>query len=336
MTRPRILVSNRVHAEVAGRLAAAGELDMNTSIEPWTGEELRARIPGATALMGFMPDCVDQALLDQAPQLRIVACALKGFDNYDIDACTRAGVWVSIVPDLLIAPTAELALGLAIGLARQIRPADLHVRSGSHRSWRAAFFGSGLEGSTAGIVGMGRLGRAIADRLAGFGCKRILGVDTDAVNYPAVTECGLEAALSESDYLFLATPLTMGSIGLLNSGTLSMCKHGQMVINVGRGSVVDEEAVAEALANGQLGGYAADVFAFEDWALPGRPRGIPARLLSMDNTLFTPHLGSAVRNVRLAIEQCAADNILAVLAGDEPPDAINRPVAAVPGGTAVT
>lgn len=327
MTRPRILVSNRVHAEVAGRLAAAGELDMNTSIEPWSGEELRARIPGATALMGFMPDCVDQALLDRAPQLRIVACALKGFDNYDIEACTRAGVWVSIVPDLLIAPTAELALGLAIGLARQIRPADLHVRSGAHRSWRAAFFGSGLEGAVVGIVGMGRLGRAIAARLQGFGCRSVLGVEPVATPHPGVENVSLAEALARADYLFLATPLTAGSIGLLNATNLALCKPGQFIINVGRGSVVDEEAVADALAGGRLGGYAADVFAFEDWALPGRPSGVCARLRAMENTLLTPHLGSAVSQVRLAIEQCAADNILAALAGERPPDAINQPAA---------
>ncbi|MBA3479432.1 MAG: hydroxyacid dehydrogenase, partial [Lautropia sp.] len=208
MMRPCIVITNPVHPPVLDLLQEAGEVVANASIAPWTRAELSERIAGASAIMAFMPDCVDADLLAQAPDLQIVACALKGYDNFDVDACTRAGVWVSIVPDLLIAPTAELAIGLAIGLARNVRLSDLHVRSGAHRGWRADFYGSGLAGAAVGIVGMGKLGSAIAQRLQGFGCGRVLGVDPRPFALDYVSRASLDQALAEADYLFVAAPLS--------------------------------------------------------------------------------------------------------------------------------
>lgn len=271
-----------------------------------------------------MTDCVDRATLAQAPHLRVVACALKGFDSYDVDACTDAGVWVSIVPDLLTEPTAELAVGLAISLARQIRSADAYVREGSFAGWRPLFYGTGLADSIVTIVGLGKVGRAIAARLRGFGC-RLLGVDPEHDAIEGVELARLSEALKVSDYVFLAVPLAKPTYHLIGASELRLAKPQSFWINVGRGSVINEDAMADCLAAGHIGRYAADVFAFEDWLLPGRPSTITRRLLDHPNTLFTPHIGSAVRRVRLAIEHRAADNILAVLSGGEPPDAINRP-----------
>lgn len=320
-----ILVTNPIHDEVLQRLAAVATVDVNPAVEPWPAEELARRIAPASAMMGFMTDCVDDALLAVAPRLRIVACALKGFDNYDVQACTRAGVWVSIVPDLLTEPTAELALGLGIGLARHVRAGDRLVRGGEFRGWRAQLYGSGLAGSTVAVVGLGAVGRAIVDRLQGFGCARVLAVDPVASD-PRCEVAGLAEAMALADYAFVSAPLEQDSRHLVNAELLARARSGLLLINVGRGSVVDEQAVADALAGGRLGGYAADVFAFEDWAWPQRPREIPAALLAHPATLFTPHLGSAVRRVRLAIEHCAADNILAALQGRRPPQAINEPL----------
>jgi phosphonate dehydrogenase len=321
---PKIVVTNPIHDEVRMRLEAAGRVEMNTDPEPWTQAQLTPRLRDADAMMGFMTDCVDDRLLLEAPHLRIVACALKGFDSYDVAACTRAGVWVSIVPDLLTEPTAELALGLAIALARNLLAGDAHVRSGRFRGWRPRLYGTGLAGSTVAIIGMGKVGRAIATRLSGFGCERLLGVDPDPC--PAgVQPAALAEAMAVADYVFVAAPLTPGSLGLVNAGVLAKAKAGQFIINVGRGSVVDEDAVVGALDSGRLAGYAADVYACEDWGLARRPDGITDRLLNHPDTVFTPHLGSAVRAVRIAIEHRAADNILAVLAGAAPGDAINRP-----------
>ncbi len=319
-----IVVTNPVHAEVAARLAALGSVDINPSQDPWSPAELAERLDHATVLLGFMTDRVDAEVLASAPRLQLVACALKGFDNYDVTACTEAGVWVSIVPDLLTEPTAELAVCLAIGLARQVRQGDALVRSGNFRGWRPQLYGTGLAGATVAVVGMGAVGRAIVSRLQGFGCERLWGVDPDVTD-TRVESVSLEQALAHADYVFLAAPLVAGSHHLINASRLASVRDGQLLINVGRGSVVDEAAVAHALAEGRLGGYAADVFAFEDWAWPGRPRAIPPALLAQRSTLFTPHLGSAVRSVRLAIEHRAVDNIEALVAGCRPPDAINTP-----------
>lgn len=320
---PLILVTNPVHDEVRERLAMVGDVDMNPAREPWSPAELAARAQRASAIMGFMTDRVDAPLLAAAPHLRIVACALKGYDSYDVAACAQAGVWLSIVPDLLTEPTAELAIGLAIGLARHIRAGDALVREGSYRGWRPQLYGRGLHESVVAVVGLGKVGSAIVARLAGFGCRRVLGVDP-ALQLPGVETVTLEHALATADYVILAAPLTPATRHLIDARRLQQCRDGQLLVNVGRGSVVDEEALVDALEDGRLGGYAADVFACEDWGLPDHPREIPPALLAHPRTLFTPHLGSAVSRVRLAIEHRAADNIIAVLQGRDPPDAICR------------
>ena len=320
----KIVVTNPIHAEVRQHLAQYGEVIMNPSLKPWHPNQLAEHLSTATAMMGFMTDRVDVTLLQQAPKLKIVACALKGFDNYDVAACTKQGIWISIVPDLLTEPTAELALGLAIALGRHVRLGDQQLRTQTFDGWRAQFFGQGLHNSIAAVVGLGLVGQAIAQRLAGFDCKSLLSVDPQT-SIPGITPCTLTYALQHADYVFVAVPLTTESLNLIDQVQLAECKPGQLLINIGRGSVVNEQAVAEALESGRLAGYAADVFACEDWALSDRPHEIEPRLLAHPATVFTPHLGSAVRSVRLAIEQRAADNIIAVLTGGTPPDAMNVP-----------
>ncbi len=324
--RPHILVTNWAFPETHAHLAALGTVDANPARIVWPQDEIVRRAAQADAIMAFMPDCINAAFLARCPRLRIVACALKGFDNFDVEACTAAGVWLAIVPDLLTEPTAELAVGLAIGLGRMIRDGDAIVRAGEFEGWRPILYGSGLDGSTVAVVGMGHVGRAVVQRLSGFGC-RMLGVDPRAAMPANVTACGFEEALAASDYIVVAAPLTAGSRHLVGREAISRMKPGALLINVGRGSVVDEAAVASALEAGRLGGYAADVFEMEDWALPDRPRQIDPRLRGHARTLFTPHLGSAVERVRRMIELRAADNIVDVLADRPPRDAINRAVA---------
>jgi phosphonate dehydrogenase len=323
-SRPRILVTNRAFPETLEYLSAVGTVDANPSDTVWPHEEVLRRAKDAAAIMAFMPDCIDGAFLQRRRRLRIVACALKGFDNFDVAACSKAGVWVSIVPDLLTEPTAELAVGLTIGLGRMIRAGDAVVRLGDFEGWRPILYGTGLDGSTVAIVGMGRLGSAIARRLAGFGC-RLLGVDAHAPMPAGVTGCDLARALTASDFVILAAPLTDETHHLIDADAIRRMRHGALLINIGRGSVVDEAAVLAALMDGSLGGYAADVFEMEDWALPDRPRQIDPRLRTHPRTLFTPHLGSAVEQVRRAIEMRAAVNIADALAGRRPRDAVNEP-----------
>jgi phosphonate dehydrogenase len=322
--RPRILVTNWVHEATLQRLSLLGDVDANDSRTPWPRDEVLRRAEKADAILAFMTDCIDAPFVAHCKRLRVVACALKGYDNFDMNACSAAGIWVSIVPDLLTEPTAELAVGLAIGLARNIRDGDTLVRAGQFDGWRPVLYGTGLDGSTVSIVGMGRVGRAVAQRLSGFGC-RILGIDPAADIPAGVTGESLDTALATSDFIILCAPLTPGSRHQLEADALARMKPGALLVNVGRGSVVDGRAVADALETGALGGYAADVFEMEDWALPDRPKAIDARLRAHPRTLFTPHLGSAVVRVRQAIEMRAVDNIADLLAGRPPRDAINAP-----------
>jgi len=324
MSRPRIVVSNWVHDDVLTRLAAIGEVDANRRRAPWTRRELIGRAAASDALLAFMTDHVDAAFLDACPRLKVIACALKGSDNFDVAACTAAGVWVTIAPDLLTGPTAELAVALALGLGRRLREGDALVRSGAFKGWRPVLYGSGLDQSVVGIVGMGAVGRAIARRLGSFGC-RILGVDPRQDTPAGVSGCDLRAALAASDYLILAVPLAADTFHMIGRDALKRMRPGALLINVGRGSVVDERSVADALESGTLGGYAADVFEMEDWARPARPRAVEPRLMSHPQTLFTPHLGSAVDRVRCEIALQAAEDIADALAGRAPRRAINQP-----------
>ena len=324
MMRPRILVTNWVHEATLQQLSLLGDVDSNETRSPWPRDEVMRRAEKADAILAFMTDCIDAAFLARCKRLRVVACALKGYDNFDLEACTASGVWISIVPDLLTEPTAELAVGLAIGLARNIRDGDALVRAGAFEGWRPVLYGTGLDGAIVSIVGMGRVGRAVAQRLSGFGC-RILGIDPAAQMPAGVTKEDLDAALATSDFIIVCAPLTPGSHHQIGTDALARIKPGALLINIGRGSVVDESAVAAALDTDLLGGYAADVFEMEDWALPERPKAIDQRLRTHPRTLFTPHLGSAVTRVRQAIEMRAVANIADVLEGRPPRDAINAP-----------
>ena len=157
----KIVVTQPVHPEVLARLQTHGRVVMNPGPEPWGQELLHQHLADADALMAFMPDRVDAHTLRHAPRLRTVACALKGQDNFDLVACARAGVQVSFVPDLLTAPTAELALGLAIAAARHVLEGDRRVRELGYHGWRPTLYGSGLNGATVAVVGLGAVGRAI-------------------------------------------------------------------------------------------------------------------------------------------------------------------------------
>ena len=328
MSKPRVVISSRAFPETLEMFSENCEIVANQTGDALSTSELATRCADADALMAFMPDTVDAAFLDACPRLKIIGCALKGFDNFDVEACTARNVWISIVPDLLTDPTAELAIGLTIGIGRNMPEGDRTVRSG-FSGWRPILYGAGLAGATVGILGMGAVGQAIARRLQGFDVT-ILYTDIDRLDDATESALGLtwrptDDLQRSSDFLIVATPLTSQTRHLIDAGFIAALKPGAYLVNPARGSVVDERAVADALESGPLAGYAADVFEFEDWALADRPRDIPEALLAnRAQTFFTPHIGSAVTEVRKAIERDAAENILAALAGNVPPGAINR------------
>lgn len=328
--RPRIVVTNRIHAEIAELLAARGSLLTNDSPEPWLPDALLERARDAHALMVFMPDCLDEQFLSRCGNLWIVAGALKGADNFDVAACTRMGIWFTVVPDLLSQPTAELALALLLCLIRNVRAGDQVIRHSGYPGWRPILYGTGLAGSVAGLIGFGAVGRTLARMLKAFQCE-VLACDP-ALDLQAAAECGVQTValdhlLSSSDFVLPLVPLTGWTFHLLNAKTIGQMKRGSYVVNVSRGSVVDEAAIADALESGHLAGFGADTFEMEDWARSGRPAEINPRLLRPSApTLLTPHLGSAVAAARLAIERFAAQNILEALQNQRPSGAINTPL----------
>jgi phosphonate dehydrogenase len=323
-------VTHWVHPEVLDLLSGECDVRANRSREPFPREEILRRVRDVEACLAFMPDRVDREFLEHAPHLRILAGAFKGHDNVDVEACTARGVWVTVIPDLLTDPTAELAVALALSLGRRLREGDRLVRSGAFGGWRPSLYGSGLSGRTVGLLGMGAVGQATARRLGGFSC-RLVYHDLKPLSPERERELKLEPVAEGelfrlSDFIVLTLPLTPQTRAKIGPEALAVMKPGACLVNVGRGSVVDEPAVAAALQAGRLGGYASDVFAFEDLSRPDRPRSIPPELLSSElRTVFTPHLGSADEGVRLEIARSAARTILDVLDGREPPQAVNRP-----------
>lgn len=321
-----VVISHRVHEEILSLLAERCEPIGNQTDDTLTREEILRRCRNADGLMAFMPDRIDQDFLDACPRLSVIGAALKGYDNFDIEACTRRGVWLTFVPDLLTAPTAELTIGMIIALTRHLLAADALVRSGRFRGWRPILYGGGIEGMTVGIWGFGAIGKAIAQRLQGWNARLLYTDGARAENSFGAAPCSVETLLRESDYLILALPLTAQTLHIVNKESLALMKPGACLVNPCRGSVVDEAAVLDALEAGHLAGYAADVFEFEDWARPDRPDSIRQRLLAHPATLFTPHIGSAVGRVRKEIERCAADNIMQALEGKIPVNSINNPI----------
>jgi phosphonate dehydrogenase len=329
-SRPKTVVTNRVHDQVKQVLGAESEVVANDSTESWPLAQLIELARDAHALMAFMPDRIDTAFLAACPKLRVIAGAFKGYDNIDVAACTARGIWVTAVPDLLSAPTAELALALILGLTRNLLPGDRLVRDGKFQGWRPVLYGGGLLGKTVGVVGMGKVGQAFARLLSGFNAKIIY---FDPVRMSPVQEAffglsraSLDEVVTQSDVLVLMLPLNPSSVHLINRQTIAKMKPGAYLVNVGRGSLVDENAVSLALDQNRLAGYAADVFEMEDQARPDRPEAVhPGLVANADRTLLTPHLGTAVDKTRLEIELSAARSILQALRGERPADAINEP-----------
>ena len=327
--RPKVVITHWVHPEVLDCLRSVCEVVPNQTRVTLSPSEVLRRTKDADAMMVFMPDIVDRQFIEECRNLKIIAGAFKGYDNIDVDSCTRKGVWFTIVADLLTIPTAELAVGLVLSLARNILPGDRVVREGRFTGWRPILYGMGLHGRTAGIVGMGRIGQALARRLAGFEMD-LLYCDTAALDRKEEASMHLKRVvfdelLSASDYVILSLPLTEGSFHLINRESLGRMKEGAYLINMGRGSVVDETAIQDAIETGHLAGYAADVFEMEDLSRHDRPGSIPQGLIDDRRTVFTAHLGSAVDDVRRMIALDAAANILQALEGERPRGAINTP-----------
>ena len=245
--KPKVVITHKVHDSVLDELAQDCELVTNQSGATLPQEEVAARVADADAMMAFMPDRVGVEFLQGCPRLKVIGAALKGYDNFDVDACTRHGVWLTFVPDLLTVPTAELTVGLTISLTRQVKAADHFVRSGEFTGWTPRFYGQGIEGSRIGIVGMGAIGQAVAQRLNGWGADLIYSqperLPVQHEQALGLSHTPLKMLLAQSDIVILALALNEQTLHTINRETLTGMKPGAFLINPCRGSVVRWDAV---------------------------------------------------------------------------------------------
>jgi lactate dehydrogenase-like 2-hydroxyacid dehydrogenase len=331
MGRPLVFVAQWMPAAGVDRLREHCDLDESGSLGPMPRDEFRARASRADALIAFVSDHVDARLIDDAPSLRVVASFGKGFDNIDVAACTHRGVLVTINPEALTESTADLALGLILAARRNLVAGDRQVRSGRFRGWHPKdLLGREFQGSALGIVGFGAIGRAIARRALAFGVRVSY---FDPVRRPefesgsGVDYREFDDLLARSDTVVLAADLRPENRHLIGCEAIGRMKRDALLVNVGRGSLVDEAAVAEALDRGALGGYAADVFEFEDESIPDRPRSIhPDLVARADDTVFTPHIGTGTVEARERLAISTADQLLSALRGEAPSGAVNPEV----------
>ncbi len=303
----RVHVSAPLLGDAVARLAVAHDVEVGR-----LGAE-------ADAWVTLLTDKVDDARLVGAPRLRIVANVAVGVDNVDLAACRARGVVVTNTPGVLTEATADLAFGLILAAARRIAEGDRLVRAGGWSGWGPSFMvGARVHGATLGIVGLGRIGQAVARRARGFGMHVLYTQRSPLVDGVAralgATFAPLDQLLADSDVVTLHCPLTAETRGLLSAARLAAMKRGSVLVNTARGPIVDESALAAALANGPLAAAGLDVFADE-------PR-VPPALLALPNVVLTPHIASAEEATRAAMAGLAADNVLAVLSGKAPLNAV--------------
>lgn len=276
--------------------------------------ELSRFIGTADAAVTLLANPVTAAVLEACPGLRIVANVAVGHDNVDLDAAAEAGLWVSNTPDVLTESTADLTWALILAVTRRVVEADDYLRAGSFRGWALdLLLGSGLQGRTLGVVGFGRIGRAVGRRAAAFG-MRVVCNDRFP---PGDVEClPLDDVLRTSDVVSLHCPLDSETHHLMDDRRLRMLRRDAVLINTARGPLVDEAALVQALEDGRLAGAGLDVFENEPAVHPG--------LLGRSDVVLLPHLGSATFETRAAMAELAAENVLAVLEGREPPTVVLR------------
>jgi len=275
-------------------------------------------------LLSMITDQVDAQLLDRAPGLKIIANFGVGYNNIDVPAATRRGIMVTNTPGVLTDTTADLTMALILAVARRVVEGDRHTRQGRFRFWAPFYFlGHEVTGKTLGIVGMGRIGRAVARRAAGFNMQVLyhnrnpLAEEEEQVLQ--VQYADLKTLLQEADFISLHTPLTPQTRHLIGSRELAWMKSNAFLINTARGAVVDERALLGALEQGRIGGAGLDVYENEPMVTRGLER--------LDNVVLLPHVGSATVETRQRMAAMAVDNLLAGLEGRMPPNCINPNVA---------
>jgi glyoxylate reductase len=314
---PAFAVTNRIPPSAIELLRVVGEVRLDERTEAIPRQDLLRLVAGADAILTLLHDRVDEELLQAAgPRLRCVANVAVGHDNVDLEAAARHGVAVTNTPGVLDDATADLTMGLLLAATRRIAEGDRLVRSGRPWTWGMSFMlGSSLRDKTLGIVGLGGIGRRVAERARAFGMRIAYHSRHEA---PAEVVAALEAQrlplerlLAEADVVSLHCPLTPETRHLIGAAELAAMKRSAVLVNTARGPVVEERALAEALANGEIAAAGLDVYEREPEIEPG--------LLELENVVLAPHLGSATVETRTAMAELAARNAIAAVRGEELP-----------------
>lgn len=313
----RVVVTGRIPDAAVEKLRAEHEVDAWTGQESIGREELLRRVAGADAVVSLLTERIDAELLDAAgPQLKVVANVAVGYDNIDVAACTERGIVATNTPGVLTDATADIALSLILMATRRLGEGERLIRSGQAWKWGMFFLlGSGLQGKTLGVVGMGGIGQATARRAKAFGME-IVYQSRSEIDPKVAAELGarrvdLDELLAVSDIVSLHCPYGPATHHLIGTEQLASMKDSAYLVNTARGPIVDEAALASALREGRIAGAGLDVYEHEPQVHPG--------LLELDNVVLLPHLGSATVETRTAMAMLAADNALAVLSGERPP-----------------
>ena len=326
--KPAVLVCRRVFPDVLERLREHFEVEANEADAVWNSAELIARLQGKAGAWVTGTQPIDAALLAACPQLRAVCSMAVGYNNIDVAACTARGVLVSNAPDVLTETTADFGFALMMAAARRITESEHFLRRGDWTNWGVDLFaGADVHGATLGILGMGRIGRAIARRGAlGFGMPVIYHnrsrLEPDVEAGIGARYVDKDALLTQSDHLVIVVPYSAASHHLVGAAELARMKPSATLTNIARGGIVDDVALAAALRNGALAAAGLDVF-------EGEPAVHP-ELLALRNVVLTPHIASASLPTRRAMAHLAVDNLIAALddrpGAPPPPSALNPEV----------
>jgi len=321
--KPAILISRLLPEPAVEAARARAQVDVHASEQPLPRAELAARLKRREGLVCLVTDLIDDDLLASCPELRVVSNVAVGFNNVDVASATRRGIVVTNTPDVLTDTTADFAWTLLMATARRAAEADRYVREGKFKEWEfMVLLGGDVHGKTLGIIGFGRIGRAVAKRARGFD-MRVLYQDAVAAD-PATeralgaTRVDLPTLLQEADFVSIHTPLSPETRHLINRDTLGTMKKTAYLINAARGPIVDEDALVQALRDGTIAGAGLDVFEEEPRVHPG--------LLGLPSVVLAPHIASGSYETRIKMANLAVENCLAVLEGRIPPTPVNPEV----------
>jgi lactate dehydrogenase-like 2-hydroxyacid dehydrogenase len=321
--RPKVLITRKIFDEVVAFVKKHFEVEDNQSDAPFSPDELIRKLQGKAGVIILLTDRIDEALLSQCLSLKIVSNIAVGYNNIDVEACTRHKVMVTNTPGVLDDTTADLTWALLLATARRVVEADQYLRSLQWRGWKLMeFLGYDVHHKILGICGLGRIGQRVARRARGFDMQ-ILYTDTVRASSVVEKELGVQfvdkkTLLTESDFLTLHIPLEPKTTHYISVAELNLMKSTTILINASRGPVVDEKALVQALKEGKIAGAGLDVYERE-------PEVEPA-LLGMKNVVLAPHIASASHETRLRMAMMAAENLIAGLTGKQPPNLVNKEV----------